>query len=541
MERFYSKIFTTPRKRYSVALGVITIVFASILNGTSSKSFFAQRYFFLGIFIVIAVLILGRFINLAFNNRRAFFLALLILISIEFFDIIVIHAGFPNLIVIAPASIASLLTITFYFTSEAEEKKVCFLSFLMLMLFYPINYFYSFNAPHRLLAYILTSLIGVFIGYFYIKYLDKDFGFNIKEFLKAFLLFWLTTDPTYFEKKLKEIGVKKKGWIRCLSIGDIKLISTSFHPGPLRNIGGVRIVEKILELGKAMYLHSATTHDNNLVSKEEVEKVVSQIDCDGCTIEAMEPYTIEGDKFKLIVFPFSKFKLIVVSGKEAIDDIPAEIQEFAEKFGDAWIVDAHNSFMEEYDIKKDDIEEIKYLIEKAMNRESKVSKLRYAFAKKKIESKNTCGYLALLILDYDGNKYAILMIDSNNIDRSFRIKIEEFLKNEGFYPIIISTDNHSKTGVSPKIGYKPAGDDESDIKAVFDFLEDIDIKSKFKEFKEGEIKYKKKEVVVKVMGTKFFDDVERAFLQFGQKALYLFLFIVVFQVITAILLGIAIL
>ena len=537
MEKFYSKIFTTPRKRYSVALGVITIIFTSILNGIS-KAFFIQRYFFLGLFIIIAILVLGRFINLAFNNRRAFFLSLLILISIEFFDIIVIHTGFPNLIVVAPASIASILTITFYFTSEADEKKVCFLSFLMLLLFYPINHFYSFNAPHRIQAYFLISLIGVFIGYLYIKYLDKDFGFNVKEFLKAFLLFWLTTNPTYFERKLEEIGVKKGGWVMCLSIGDVKLVSTSFHPGPLRNIGGVRIVEKILEMGNTMYLHSATTHDNNLVSNEEVEKVISQISCDGDEIEAMEPYIEEGDKFKLIVFPFSKVKLIVVSGKDAIDDLPVEIQKFAEKFGEVWIVDAHDSFKEEYDISDEDIEEIKNLIEKAMNKvnENKVLNLKYAFVKKRVESKNICGYLALLVLDYGEKRYAMLMIDSNNIDKDFRIKIEEFLENEGFNPVVISTDNHSKTGVSPKIGYKPVGDDESDVRAVFDFLEKLDIK-----LKEGKIKYEKRNVIAKVMGEKFFGDVEKAFLQLGQKSLYLFFFIVVFQVILAILLGIAIL
>ncbi len=539
MERFYSKIFTTPRKRYSVALGVVTIVFASILNGVSSKTFFAQRYFFLGFFIIIAVLILGRFINLAFNNRRAFFLALLILISIEFFDIVVIHAGFPNLIVVAPASIASLLTITFYFTSESGEKKVCFLSFLMLMLFYPINYLYSFNAPHRFVAYFLASSIGVIIGYLYIKYLDRDFGFNIKEFLKAFLLFWLTTNPAYFEKKLKKISVKKMGWIRCLTIGDVKLISTSFHPGPLRNIGGAKIVEKILERGKTMYLHSATTHDNNLVSKEEVERVVSQIDCDGCVVEAKMPYIIEGSKFKLIVFPFSEFNLIIISGKEKIDDLPSEIQEFAEEFGDAWIVDAHNSFEGEYEIKEEDVKEIKGLIKKAMEKSSKLSNLEFGFAKKRVESKNICGYLALLLLDYEGNRYAILMIDSNNINKNFRIKIEEYLWEKNYYPIVVSTDNHSKTGVSPKIGYKPAGDDDSDVKAVFDFL-DFSLKS-IKELKSGEIRYNKKDVVAKVMGAKFFDDLEKAFLQFGQKALYLFILIVFLQAITAILLGIVIL
>ena len=538
IERFYSKIFTTPKKRYSVALGITTIVLASILNGISSKAFFAQRYFFLALFIILAIVIFGKAIHLAFNDRRAFFLALLILIFIEIFDMLVIHLKHPNLIILAPTSMASLITITMYFTSESDEKRVCFLSFLMLMMFYPINYFYSFNAPHRLVAYLLSSFLGVTTGYLFIKYLNKDVGFNVKEFLKAFLLFWLTTNPHYFERKLEKIGVEKNGWVRCLRIGDTKLISTSFHPGPIRNIGGAKIVERILEKGNTIYLHSATTHANNLVSEKEVEKVVSSIKCNGKRIDPMEPYIIEGEKYKLIVFPFKDFKLIVVSGKNEIDDLPEEIQSFAEKFGDVLIVDAHNSFEKEFEIEREDVEEIKSLIKRAAERRGMPTNLKYVFFKEKINSKNICGYIALLLLKCK-SKYAILMIDSNNIKREFRAKIEDYIKAKGYYPVVISTDNHSKTGVSPKIGYKPAGDDESDVKSVFKFLESK-LNLKF-EFRDAEISYSKKEVVAKVMGEKFFEDVEKAFLSLGQKALYLFAFIILIQILVTILLGLTIL
>ena len=539
MEKFYSKLFTTPKKRYSVSLGIVTILFASILNGISSKTFFAQRYFFLGLFIILALLILGRFMRLAFNERRVFFLALLILISIEVFDIIVIHMGIPSLVIIAPASTASLLTITFYFTSESDEKKVCFFTILMLMLFYPVNYLYSFNVPHRFLAYLISSVVGVVIGYAYIKYLDKDFGFNVKEFLKAFLLFWLTTNPTYFEKKLEKIGVTKNGWVRCLKIGDAKIISTSFHPGPIRNVGGANLVNRILKISNAMFLHSATTHENNLVSMQEVEKVVSKIDCNGIAIKPMEPYTIEGKNFKLTVFPFTEFKLIIVSGKNAIDDLPSDIQDFAENFGDVLVVDAHNSFKEEFEVNESDIEEIKSLIEDAMKKDCESSNLAYCFFKEKVDSKNICGYVALLLLKYDRGNYAILMIDSNNINKNFRVEIESYLSARGYTPVVVSTDNHSKTGVSPKIGYKPAGDDESDSKAVFEFLN-----SKFGSklsFKQSNVEYNKKRVVAKVMGQKFFKNVEKAFLELGQKALYLFALTVISQILVSILLGVTIL
>ncbi|MFP3947080.1 MAG: hypothetical protein ACLFVI_09285, partial [Archaeoglobaceae archaeon] len=57
MERFYSKMFTTPEKRISVTIGLVTITLASIINGITSEVFFAQRYFFIGLFVIICFLI----------------------------------------------------------------------------------------------------------------------------------------------------------------------------------------------------------------------------------------------------------------------------------------------------------------------------------------------------------------------------------------------------------------------------------------------------------------------------------------------------
>ncbi len=516
-------------------MGIITIVFASIQYGTA-RAFFAQRYLFLGIVLLIVILLLGRVIKLAFNGRRIFFLALLTLIFIEVFDFIVFHFGFSYLISLTPAFISCFLTVILYFSSEADESQVYIISFSMLLLIYPFNYIFSFEAPSRFHIYALTggyifiNLIGIIEGHLFIKFLDKDFGFNIKELWRAFLLFWLTMNPLYIEEKLEKIGVMETGWIKCLSIGNTKLISNSFHPGPFRGVGGTHLVGRILEIDNTMYLHSAATHDKNIVSKNEVEKLVNQIDCNGEKVKTMMPYEIGNEKFHITVFPFDTLRLMIISGNDAIDDLPSAIQEYADGFGEVVIVDAHNSYRQGYDVTMEDIEEIKTLIEKAVNIKSEKCTLHHAFMKNKINSKNVCGHLAMLILDYEYAVYALFMIDSNNIEKNFRVRVERFLENKGLKPLVISTDNHSKTGMPPKLEYEPAGADESDISAVFNFLGKIDFENVKKQ---EEIRYNKKVAKAKIIGKDFFENLEKAALHVGKKAIYLFFLLILIQLLVA--------
>jgi len=538
-ERVYSKVFTIPKKRISVTLGIVTIVFASLQYGLA-REFFARRYIALGLILIILILILGRTIKLAFNSRRTFFLALLILISIEIFDFIAFHFGTPYLISLTPALISSFLTIILYFLSEANEDRVYAVSLIMILLIYPFNYRYSFDAPSRLDFYILTltyifiASVGVFLGYLYIRFLDRDFGFNLKDLLRSFTLFWLTSNPAYVEKELDGTGMIKEGWIRCLSIGNVKIISDSFHPGPFGNVGGAKLVKRILDMGNTMYLHSASTHGENIVSGEEAEKLMDSITCNCKELRAMKPYEVESKKFKITVFPFDNFRLMIVSGKNAIDDIPPEVQEFADKFGDILVCDAHNSYKKGYDVTPDEVEEIKSLIEKATGIETEESTVMYSFSKRKVDTTNICRYLALLILDYEGEKYAVFMIDSNNIEKTFRLRVERFLEDKKVKAIVISPDDHAKTGILPKLGYEPAGADKSDVRAVFDFLKEID----FKNVKEkGKISYCKKDVKAKVIGSAFFENLERAVIQMGGKAMFLFFLIIFLQLTIAVILG----
>jgi len=536
IERFYSKMFTIPKKRITVSLGLLTIFLASILNGTVSKSFFAQRYFFIGLFTIIFLLISRKYIRLAFNSRRVFFLSLLVLILTEIFDFVVIHVFHSfYLIVVAPASATALLTLTLYFTSESSEKKVIFTSFMIFLALYPVNFVYSFQAPHRFSAYILTSWSGLILGYIFIKFLDRNYGaFNIKELLKSFVLFWLTSVPEYFERELEKTGQLRRGWVKCLSVGDAKLISTSFHPGPMSNVGGALLVSELLKkIENSIFLHSPSKHESNPVSRNEVEKIISSVSCSGQKLISELPFDVEGRRFLLRVFPFSSLKLLIFSGKEAIDDIPPIIYRTAESyFEEAILVDGHNAYIKNYDITAEDFFELEELLRKASRIKTERSEVYHFFYRKELNSDNV-NFAAILLLDYLKEKHAIVMLDGNNILKDFREEIEAFLENKGFKAMVVSTDNHSKTGVSTRIGYRPVGNPK-DRREVMTFLEEA---FENVNFKETAFHYSKKELTIKTMGKDFFDEMEKAFRDVGERSLYLLGIIVFLQFLAALVLG----
>ncbi|AGK60373.1 putative membrane protein [Archaeoglobus sulfaticallidus PM70-1] len=539
IEKFYSKLFTIPRKRVSVLIGIITIVFASFLNGTVSKSFFAQRYFFIGLSLIISLLIASKLLKIAFNSRRVFFLALFILIFVEIFDSIAIHILHNfNLIIMAPSAMATGLTLILFFTSETEEFKASLLSTTILLSIYPIDYAFSFEAPHRFTGYVAATVIGVSLALLFIKFIDRNYGrFNSKRLLRNFILFWLTSDPSFFERELERISETKEGFVKCLKINDVHLVTTSFHPGPIRNIGGALLVEKLLDENR-IYLHSLVKHDSNPSTSRDVEEIVRKAKnlSSFISLKCFKPVSVEGERFKLMAFPFDKLTLIFISGKKAIDDIPESINRFAEKiFGECIVVDCHNCHSQGYEMSSGDIIEILELMEALKEKIDfrEVNRLRYSLASARIDGKS-CERVSMLILDYDGERFVLLMLDGNNINCEFKSELENFFLKSGLQPVIFSTDNHSKTGVSPKIGYMPVGSDVAERKAIIDFI----MRNLGRELKDvGEVGYSHDTVKVRVMGEDFFKAVEKMFVDLGEKAIYIFISIVLIQFFTSLIFG----
>lgn len=356
--------------------------------------------------------------------------------------------------------------------------------------------------------------------------------------LKSFLLFWLTSNPEFFEKELEKISETKRGWTKCLRIQDVTIVSSSFHPGPIRNIGGASLVNSLLErIKNGIYIHSPAKHDSNPSTREGVSKIIDSVNCSGLALKPMKPFRVESDNFEIKIFPFDSLKLILISGKNAIEDIPESIELFAKKiFGECMIADCHNCYKSNYEISADDLIEILSLIEDASKIDTEpVNELKYAFIRGKFETTNTCGNIALLLLDFDGEKHGMVMLDGNNVKCELRNEIEDFFMSRDIMISVLSTDNHSKTAISPKIGYNPVGSDPAEVKKIMDFLRRAAENAEFKPVEM--IEYGRTEVTVKVMGNKFFKSVEMAFKELGEKAIYLFMAILFAQLLISLILG----
>ncbi|AIY89483.1 DUF2070 family protein [Geoglobus acetivorans] len=514
LEKFYSKIFSVPKKRVSIAIGVTSIILASYLNGISGKSFFVMRYFFIGLALIILLLIFGKLLESGFNSRRTFFLALFFLILIEIADIIAIHLTNPDYIIISPSVVAFILTIALYFTSKKFSYSA---PLIILLVLYPVDYIFSFSAPHRTLAYTISTIAGIFFGHLFIRYLGRDEELKIPELLRSFVLYWLKGLPEIFETALKKFSRIHTGRVHLIKVGKWSIIAPEFHPGPFRDIGGAKLVNEALKY-HSMFLHAVSTHSTNPVSREEVERIVN-VAGDYEETSFMKPYSVSGKNFMLKVYPAEDFTLLIIHGKERIDDIPQEIRLMAENFfKNPVVIDAHNAYMSRYQITPEDLTEIYFLMEEASKKpKEKCNELKVYYSSEDYENERICGKLALLVMSFDGELHGILMIDSNNMEKTLRDYLADVGREYGIELDIITTDNHSKTGISPKIGYMPANMEDAEIIESFlkKALENMDLK-------DAGVLYSSEDVQIRTMGEEFFKKMDFAFRKYGESGLYLF-------------------
>jgi putative membrane protein len=402
-----------------------------------------------------------------------------------------------------PAGSFFLFLSVLYFCSESNLPASSLYSMAIFLMFSP--------TPQTITACLVSTLIFAI----YLKLMDRNVGiFNIKRFVKSFVLFWLTSSPVYIENALLSVSERKKGKVRCLRIGDAKLVSSDFHPGPFRNVGGATLIEEIRKRG-AVYLHSPATHTSNPASRGDVQKILSSIDCESQTLFPMKPFRVESDNFEVVCLPFDKLRVYLVGGKERIDDFTIESGEVD------FIVDCHNAHSKsDFDMSKNDIEEIKKLIEKSRKVNCTPTKFKYGFLREEFSSDSICTGIDVLLLDYCEEKYALIVFDSNNVNLKFRKFVEKRLREHGYIPIVASTDNHEKTGIRVKFSYKAAGDDERDWEAFENVIKKIEsIK-----LAEAECSYGEREVEINVMGETFFRDSEAAARKYSGLYITIFLF-----------------
>jgi putative membrane protein len=332
---------------------------------------------------------------------------------------------------------------------------------------------------------------------------------TMREFAERFVKFWLTGEAKYAEEILLRNSEEFEGRVKCLRMNDFRLVSTDFHPGPFRDVGGARLVN-LFDLPNTVYIHSPTFHGRDPVSEEDVLRIREALSCNGVELKPMRPFELESENFRVYCLPFDKKRLIFVSGKERIDDFIVESENF--------VVDCHNANFFG-DLEAEEVREIEQLVRKAEVMHSEPSNnVKGAFVKISAETDSISRYISAVLLDYGSLKYAIVVFDSNNVEPQFREMVERRFSELGFTAIVCSTDNHSKTGIRVKESYRPAGGSKRD-KELFEQLLEACKKA---EFESVDFRYSESLVRAKVLGS-LRDEIEKLS---GRAGKYVYLFFV---------------
>jgi len=416
-----------------------------------------------------------------------------------------------------------------------------------LMVFFSLFYFENFREEAlRLTLPYLFGLVILILSSFALRMLEdaasKPLPFNVFKFFKSFMLNWMENDSHLFDKYLSIFGKEKE--IRSYQINFNKRVSLfipGIHPGPIAGLGGCDLPYQIYYYLKnkgtlSFILHGFSNHEYDLASRDELKRFLSTLNDgeiilkgDKCTPFIRSQY---GDiKVTCIKFDGNTALLLITASPKTTDDFDQEVElkikELAKKLGykEIIVIDCHNSLNDEEDIIKE--EDLLKAAEEALRKESIFKKFKLGFShSSEINFKNLPDIseagIGILLLDFDGERFCIVSVDSNNAKAGIREALEEHLKKKGVKMVELCTsDTHSKTGrAKNKRGYYCFGElsDMEEIRRLIDELYNLALKR----LEEASFEVKRIKSKAKVLGNDSWNYIATALergLDFSKKSL----------------------
>ncbi|MCX8191215.1 MAG: DUF2070 family protein, partial [Nitrososphaerales archaeon] len=314
---------------------------------------------------------------------------------------------------------------------------------------------------------------------------------NIRPFklLKAFLLAWAEDDKRILEEILEKVSIdaRLKTFTLSFEDGHIKplLVISNVHSGPLHPVGSYNIPYEIYKWFynqgyKPLVFHSISTHEFDLPSEREIKRFLqsmNRLSIVSSSQTCTQPYSITVRKATATGIAFGKVVMIILTlSPHGMEDIPQIVKEridalaYRAGFIRTIVIDAHNSQGEM--LSKDDcddlIEASEVLINKLKDLPQYTFKVGVAHSSEfNFELRKDVGPagIGVFVIEVNGNKYSITVVDANNAIVGFR----ENLMNELSRSIapqleLCTTDTHFSAGrIMNAKGYLALGS-VSDVK-----------------------------------------------------------------------------
>ncbi|ADM28321.1 Protein of unknown function DUF2070, membrane [Ignisphaera aggregans DSM 17230] len=376
------------------------------------------------------------------------------------------------------------------------------------------------------IARICLLLFSISVSIFFILTLSKrGKDIDVFRFSSAWAKFILTGFENDMEDVFESFGTEREIDIRMLLFqrdkDNIAIVIPGIHFGPFRTIGSTLapylIEEELKKYNiKSIIFHGAGSHERNLVSKKEINKIVNAIrDLLQKPMEKTflyEPFRVFNGYHEALVLPSSMVLIAISTPTVGGDDIPYGVQELAEKYSkvygyeDAVIVDCHN--LEGPMIR--DLSRYKDIVIAAISKQSRqCSRVRIGYSEDEVRGyvRGLCSNtIKAMAIECDGNVYSLLYLYGNNADIGVREALRRLALSLGYKDAEVFTlDDHTCSGVAFDSPYYSVRINASLLRSAEKVLREA-----LTDLKEATISFTKHSIKVRTMGEKIYELLELA-------------------------------
>jgi putative membrane protein len=337
---------------------------------------------------------------------------------------------------------------------------------------------------------LLSTLTGLIFAFALIAFVEhygrRRIGFSPIRMFRAFLKDWLEADNLDLESYLNELGVETELDVAAFafrgksspSIKALMLVS-NFHPGPFLNVGSSclpylfqAVAEKQLD-AIALVPHGVSGHELNLVSQVENERVIRTIFNSLNTVEfspLATTVTRSGNGIATATCQtFDGCALVTMTTAPSdMEDVPTDIAIRIAgltkgKFRHVALIDAHNCLTGPISMSSEKIGALEEAALLSLQTSFNPVPFQVGVAHRKPLFQLRDGFgpggISVIAIETNGQKFAYICIDGNNMIKDLREEILTEVRTLGFNDgEVLTSDTHMVNGiVSARLGYYPIG------------------------------------------------------------------------------------
>ncbi|MHA1861657.1 MAG: DUF2070 family protein [Candidatus Ranarchaeia archaeon] len=501
--QLYQKLFSLPSSAGVTGLSFVAIISNIVILWYLFKIEFISSVIVVGVlWFCVSLLPLILLKARVLTTRRSLGLGSLSLLLFAAITSIggVLSFSWPTL---APAYLGLYFGVLFFFlniilnsicynrTTRIGFYFIVFFIFCGLLIFLDPSLIFDLNMIRNLL---ITPLLFYLGSFFFLWIIDTPakavLGIGGISLFQGFVDEWLEGDSQILDDIFTRIGTRETIRIQSLEFKSegqsCYVVVPEIHPGPFKSIGSSTLSLALRKrLGKNVFItHSASTHDLNLVSKKETERIMDLF------VEGLNTLPAKTSR-TCTKFIASSFDSMVSSGQlfgnigfffasnrgNHLDDIDRTVAEFARRLAknkglsDILLIDAHHGvegMCEPLMPFTSACDSLLAAIDSVVGTGQAQNQYPFEFGVAHrypppfgLEDGFGPAGISSLVIQIGDEVICYLSIDANNLVVGLREQIEASLK--GHFAIshveIVTTDTHMVSGLDTHgMGFNPLGE-----------------------------------------------------------------------------------